>query len=65
MTAAGLTGSGPELLAHIGPLGHHDLWVIIPMAVLSALIMVVMARPKRAPAEPGDEQPEPGQHDWR
>jgi hypothetical protein len=55
-----MTGSiailaGPQLLAHIGGLGPHDLLAIIPMAVLSAFIMVIMARPRR-PA-PGGEQP--------
>ena len=33
--------------AHVGPLGHHDLWVIVPMVVLSIIVMVLMARPRR------------------
>lgn len=49
------TATGPQLLAHVGPLGHHDLWVIIPMAVLSVAVMIVMARPRRPP--PGDDEP--------
>jgi hypothetical protein len=41
----------PALLAHVGPLGRHDLWVIIPLAVLAVVTMIVMARPKPPPAE--------------
>jgi hypothetical protein len=42
------------LLAHVGPLGTHDLLVIIPMVVLSAIVMVVLARPRRPPPDPED-----------
>jgi len=38
--------------AHVGPLGQHDLWVIVPMVVLSVIVMVLMARPK--PPRPDD-----------
>jgi hypothetical protein len=47
--------NGVRLLAHVGPLGEHDLLVVIPMAVLSAVVMVVMARPRRPPTD--DSEP--------
>lgn len=47
-----------QFLAHVGPLGHHDMWVIVPMVVLSVIVMVVMARPKRPP--PDDRGAEEG-----
>ena len=54
-TAGSLTGiTTGMLLAHIGPLVTHDLLVIIPMAVLSAIVMVVLARPRRPPPDPED-----------
>jgi hypothetical protein len=49
--------NGVRFLAHVGPLGEHDLLVVIPMAVLSAVVMVIMARPRRPPtddSEPGN-----------
>lgn len=45
-------------LAHVGTLGHHDMWVIVPMVLLSVVVLIVMARPKR-PAAGDDERPEP------
>lgn len=51
--------AGSQLLAHVGPLATHDLWLVIPMAVLSAVIIVVMVRPRR-PLPPPDDQPDAG-----
>lgn len=48
--------AGTRLLAHVGPLGHHDMWVIIPMVVLSVVVLIVMARPKRPPVDEDEKQ---------
>jgi hypothetical protein len=47
-------------LAHVGPLGHHDMWIIIPMVVLSIVVLIVMARPKR-PTTVEEEERERGE----
>lgn len=50
--------TGARVLAHVGPLGHHDMWVIVPMVLLSIVVMIVMARPRRPTAD--DETGEQG-----
>ena len=44
-------------LAHVGPLGDHDMWIIVPMVLLSIAVMIVMARP-RPPTGRDDERGE-------
>lgn len=46
-----------DFLAHVGELGTHDMWVVVPMALVSAVLLVVLARPK-PPAS--NEDPEVG-----
>ena len=56
MTHGEVAMNGVRFLAHAGQLSEHDLLVVIPMAVLSAVVMVIMARPRRPPtddSEPG------------
>lgn len=62
-----MSAVGAAEFAHIGPLATHDLWLVIPMAVLSALIIVVMVRPRPAPPAPDDRAPDdqPGAGDQR
>ena len=43
--------NGVQFLAHVGQLSGHDLLIVIPMAVLSAVVMVIMARPQRPPSD--------------
>ncbi|WP_117208744.1 hypothetical protein [Allorhizocola rhizosphaerae] len=37
------------ILAHTGGLAAEHMWVVVPMAIISVVLMVVLARPKAPP----------------
>lgn len=52
-------GAMAQVLGHVGPLGEHDMWVVIPMAVVSAVVVLILARRGSPPVDEDQRDGQP------